>query len=71
MPFPFDEEKDVSTLEASTFGIFSFFDGYEIVCCRFYVKSWASIIWHPFIPPRYYIFSLEDFFDKLPIENQL
>ncbi|CAN6558781.1 unnamed protein product [Malus baccata var. baccata] len=55
MPLPIDEDKDVLIWEASTSGGFSFSDGYEIVRHRFPVKSWASIIWRPFIPPRYSI----------------
>lgn len=71
MPLPIDEDKDVLIWEASTSGGFSFSDGYEIVRHRFPVKSWASIIWRPFIPPRYSILVWKILFNKLPTEDQL
>ncbi|TQD76419.1 hypothetical protein C1H46_038047 [Malus baccata] len=71
MPLPIDEDKDVLIWEVSTSGVFSFSDGYEIVRHRFPVKSWASIIWRPFIPPRYSILVWKILFNKLPTEDQL
>ncbi|XP_050113925.1 uncharacterized protein LOC126592246 [Malus sylvestris] len=71
MPLPIDEDKDVLIWEVSTSGVFSFSDGYEIVRHRFTVKSWASTIWRPFIPPRYSILVWKILFNKLPTEDQL
>lgn len=71
MPLPIDEDKDVLIWEVSTSSVFSFSDGYEIVRHRFPVKSWASIIWRPFIPPRYSILVWKILFNKLPMEDQL
>ena len=71
MPLPINEDKDLLIWEASTFGIFSFSDGYEIVRHRFPVKNWASIVWRPFIPPRYSILVWKIFFKMLQTKDQV